>query len=122
MNAMTVFNLRHAIISRSYYAKAVSFRIDHLAGAPLPVNGREARSHVMQGERSGLARQLHRTNRTNARAQRRVLVDDSELTPEQLRKRYKNFRYQAKLQKRRSPEFFRQAKAQLEIVWPTQES
>jgi hypothetical protein len=31
-------------------------------------------------------------------------------------------RYRAKLAKRRSPAFFQQAKAQLALVWPTQES
>ena len=103
MTLMAHFQYRLAIASQKGYARAIAFNIDpSLAGAPLPIHAREARSHGVRGERS--ERPL---------MSRRVLVEDCELTEEQLRKRQKNLRYRAKVAKRRSPEFFRQAKAQL---------
>jgi hypothetical protein len=112
MTLMAHFQYRLAIASQKGYARSIAFNIDpSLAGAPFIPASPRAGSLSVGGK--GTERPL---------MSRRVLVEDCELTEAQLRKRQKNLRYRAKLAKRRSPEFFRQAKAQLTLVWPTQES
>jgi hypothetical protein len=103
------FNLRLARIEQIGYHRCVQFF--DLAGAPLPTQVASGDAVVPREERSG--RPLK---------QRRVLVEDCELTEEQLRKRQKNLRYRAKLAKRRSPAFFQQAKAQLSMLMIMEES
>lgn len=119
MNLMTHFRYRLAIASQKGYAKSVSFNIDpNVAGAPLPTQ--VASTPAIGGKETGRPPFTRRfvsgpgmAARAERAQQRRGLVDDSALTPAQLRKRYKNLRYlanradrQRREQKRRSPEFF----------------
>jgi hypothetical protein len=104
------FNLRLAHITQVGYHRSVQFF--DLAGAPFsPARG--AGSLSVGGK--GTGRPLKQVHRTNRKA-------DCELTPAELSKRYKNLRYQAKVQKRRSPAFFQQAKAQLDLLTLVDES
>lgn len=94
MNLMAHFNYRFAIAERKGYAKAVSFNIDpSLAGAPLPMHAREARSHGVEGERSerspltGKSRDVRAARMQAHRANRRAF---EELKPSERRKQRYN--------------------------------
>jgi hypothetical protein len=106
------FNLRLAHIAPLGYAKAISFSQPSWNVPPSQRIVRPEKRRFVSG--AGMAARVQR--------QRRVLVEDCELTEEQLRKRQKNLRYRAKLAKRRSPAFFQQAKAQLSMLMIMEES
>ena len=100
MTLTAFFQYRLSIAQQKGYAKAIQFEIDPLAGAPLPT---QVRSHAsaVGGKETG-------------RPLKRRFVSG----PGMASRRYNT----AKNQKRRAPAFFRQAKAQLALVWPVTES
>ena len=104
MTLTAFFQYRLSIAQQKGYPKAIQFEIDPLAGAPLPTQAPVCPT-INEGERSGrpLKRRFVSGPGMTARAQR---ASDKA----------------RQARKRRSPEFFRQAKAQLQIVWPVNES
>ena len=105
LSLTSFFNLRLAHIAPLGYARAVSFTQPSWNVPPAPPNQSDAGMRSLGEGRSVQAvRQLHRVH----------YKADCELTPAELRKRIARQTYQTKKQaKRRSPEFFQQAKAQL---------